>query len=130
MTKIARSLKCSRSLRLFQKIECLFEKSHQLFKLLKVANVIHTDFREDIPEIILDKSKFCMYSLFLTLVDVCNRDIDLELKYNPSRNYLVIEYSSQVKSIQVKVSERPRHLLSNDSGVKEDLRKIILTTTC
>ena len=43
-------------------------------------------FSEAVPEILWDKSKFFMYFLFMTSVDVYDIDIELELEYYPSRD--------------------------------------------
>ena len=36
--------------------------------------------REDVPEISLDQKYLCIYSLFMTFVDVYDKGINLELK--------------------------------------------------
>ena len=41
---------------------------------------MHTHFRENVSELSLDKSKFCKDSLFMTSVDVYDKDVELELK--------------------------------------------------
>ena len=48
----------------------------------------NTQFREDVPEILLDKiqNRFCIYISFKTFVDVYDIDIELKLKYYPSRD--------------------------------------------
>ena len=42
---------------------------------------INAYFREAVPKKLWDKSKFFMYFLFMTSVDVYAIDIELELKY-------------------------------------------------
>ena len=49
------------------------------------TTVIHTQFGKDNPEILFEK-KNCTYSLFMTSVDVCDRDIELQLKYYPIKH--------------------------------------------
>ena len=46
----------------------------------RYSSVIHTHFREDVPEIKMDKSKFSICSPFMTFVDVYDLDIELEFK--------------------------------------------------
>ena len=47
---------------------------------------INAHFSEAVPEILWEKRKFFMYFHFMTFVDVYDINIELELKYYPSRD--------------------------------------------
>ena len=78
---------------LWQSILLKLKKTVSVLKLKfsfeSPSDVIHTYSRKDAHEIISDKSSFCTFSTFKSIVDVYDEDIELELKYYASRDWLL-----------------------------------------
>ena len=75
------------------------------FVLSTPWDLIHAQFREGVPEIFLDNDRFCLYSLFITFVDVCDRSFELELKYHPSKAYFLISRNFSVGKSKIRQSK-------------------------
>ena len=65
--------------------------------------VIHTHFREDVPEILLDRKRLSVNSSFITDADVCNRGNKVDFNFYSSRDWLLFsKFKSVSKSGQSK----------------------------